>query len=93
MAHCIKQILYLPLILVTLAVQAQITDTAQHVTDSPSTQVSTNKYGDLLQDDPVYNPKYAWWKPAIRVVASDVFNWALARYVYKFDWPATSISD
>src|SRR6188472_1468042 len=53
----------------------------------------TNKYGDLLNDDPEYNPRYAWWKPAIRVVSADAFNWAVAKYVYKFDWPATSVSD
>ncbi len=49
-------------------------------------------YGDLLNDDPAYNPKYAWWKPAVRVLAADVFNWALARYVYKFDWAVVSPS-
>jgi hypothetical protein len=53
----------------------------------------TNKYGNLLNDDPEYNPRYAWWIPAIRVVAADAFNWAVAKYVYKFDWPATSVSD
>jgi len=52
-----------------------------------------NKYGDLLDDDPVYNSKYAWWKPAIRVLAADVFNWAIARYVYKFDWAKVGPAD
>src|SRR5258706_6665661 len=45
-----------------------------------------NMYGDLLNDDPFYNPEDVWWKPAIRVLTSDLFNWAVARYVYKFDW-------
>lgn len=49
-----------------------------------------NMYGDLLDDDPVYNPKYAWWKPATRVIASEVFNWADARYVYNFEWARVS---
>ena len=62
-------------------------------TNDSTPVIQTNKYGDLLNDDPFYNPKYAWWKPAIRVVAADAFNWALAKYFYKFDWPATSIAD
>jgi hypothetical protein len=49
-----------------------------------------NMYGDLLDDDPVYNPKYPWWKPATRVLAADVFNWAVARYLYKADWARIS---
>ena len=52
-----------------------------------------NMYGDLLNDDPIYNPKAVWWKPAIRVLTSDLFNWAVARYVYKFDWARVSTSD
>ncbi len=47
-------------------------------------------YGELLDDDPVYNPKYAWYKPALRVFAADVFNWSIARYAYKFDWAVVS---
>lgn len=49
-------------------------------------------YGDLLQDDPYYNPKYAWWKPAARVLAADVFNWAVARYGYNFEWARVNAS-
>src|SRR4051812_48342750 len=40
-----------------------------------------NMYGDLLNDDPAYNPRYAWWKPALRVVAADVLTWGADRYV------------
>ncbi|MFL5807996.1 MAG: DUF3943 domain-containing protein [Flavisolibacter sp.] len=49
-------------------------------------QLLYNKYGDLLNDDPQYNPRYPWWRPALRVVASNIINWSLDRYVYKFDW-------
>jgi hypothetical protein len=63
------------------------------VLQTDTTIIQTNKYGDLLNDDPAYNPKYKWWIPATRVVAADAFNWAVAKYVYKFDWPATSVSD
>lgn len=52
-----------------------------------------NKYGDLLHDDPVYNPRYAAWKPALRVLSADLFNWALARYYFKFDWAKVGPAD
>lgn len=52
-----------------------------------------NKYGDLLNDDPLYNPRSAWWKPAVRVLASDVFNWAVARYAFKYDWAKVTPTD
>ncbi len=29
-----------------------------------------NSYGDLLNDDPKYNKKSTWWKPALGVVRS-----------------------
>src|SRR5881275_347639 len=40
----------------------------------------------LLHDDPAYNPKYAWWIPAVRVVMADVTTWAVDHYVFKYDW-------
>jgi hypothetical protein len=52
-----------------------------------------NKYGDLLYDDPVYNPRYAAWKPALRVLSADVFNWGLARYFFKYDWAKVNTAD
>ncbi|MFL5773061.1 MAG: DUF3943 domain-containing protein [Flavisolibacter sp.] len=52
-----------------------------------------NKYGDLLNDDPAYNPKSPWYIPAVRVLSTDVFNWAVARYVYKFDWTSSGPKD
>ena len=79
--------------------KAQVTDTLliQPVPDStlpqPTDSSLYNKYGDLLNDDPVYNPKYVWWKPAVRVLATDVFNWAVARYVFKFDWAKVTPTD
>src|SRR5437763_8885578 len=45
-----------------------------------------NMYGDLLNDDPRYNPRYPWWRPAIRVVFADVFTWAIDRYVMDADY-------
>ena len=50
------------------------------------------KYGTLLNDDPIYNPKYPWWRPAARVVSANVFNWALDRYVFNYEWSRISPS-
>src|SRR5579863_8237375 len=33
----------------------------------------TNRYGDLLDDDSLYNKKYPWWKPALGVLGTNVF--------------------
>ena len=69
------------------------TQQAFAATDVRYDTVPHNMYGDLLDDDLAFNPKAPWWKPAIRIVTSNVFNWAVARYVYKFDWARVSISD
>src|ERR1051326_4208975 len=52
-----------------------------------------NVYGDLLNDDPQYNRRYKWYIPATRVITTDVLNWATAKYIFNYNWPATSISD
>ncbi len=51
-----------------------------------------NMYGDLLNDDPVYNKRYPVWIPASRVVLTNVVNWGMVRYVYKYDWARISPS-
>jgi hypothetical protein len=60
--------------------------------DSFQTKPLVNKYGDLLNDDPNYNPKYAWWKPAGRVLLTDVTNWAMDRYIFNYEWARISPS-
>lgn len=81
---------------------AQATDTAsfaplsyklQSKIDTIPNQPLYNMYGDLLDDDPVYNPRYPRWEPAVRVLAANLFSWAVARYVYKFDWAKVSTKD
>ncbi len=57
---------------------------------SPDTR-PRNKYGGLLNDDPVYNPTYAWWKPAVRVFTTNAFSWATDRYIFNEDWARISI--
>jgi hypothetical protein len=45
-----------------------------------------NMYGDLLNDDPLYNLKYPWWKPASRVLATNVLLLGIDRYIFNFDF-------
>src|SRR5882724_9795821 len=52
-----------------------------------------NVYGDLLNDDPQYNRRYKWYIPATRVITTNVLNWATAKYIFNYNWPASSISD
>ncbi|MDB5200876.1 MAG: hypothetical protein JWQ27_285 [Ferruginibacter sp.] len=49
-----------------------------------------NRYGDLLNDDPAYNPKYKWWVPALKVTTTNAFNLATSRYVFNYDWARVS---
>jgi hypothetical protein len=51
-----------------------------------------NKYGNLLHDDPLYNRKYPWWKPAGRVFFADLTNWAMDRYLFNYEWARISPS-
>jgi hypothetical protein len=50
-----------------------------------------NKYGDLLDDDPVYNKKYPVWEPATGVLGSAAFAWSISRYIYNADYARISI--
>jgi len=55
----------------------------------PADSSKYNRYGDLLEDDPAYNPRYPIWAPAARVFSADLFNWSVARFIYKYDWAKT----
>ena len=77
-------------------------DSASHMIDSTKRIAAVdsikhdsahNKYGDLLNDDPQYNPRYKWYIPATRVLTTNIFNWATAKYIFNYNWPASSISD
>jgi hypothetical protein len=74
----------------TIAIKA---DTISFVRDTELQSPSRNKYGDLLNDDTLYNFKYHWFTPSVRVLSANVFNWALARYGLKEDWASTGIED
>jgi len=43
-------------------------------------------YGDLLKDDPAYNPRYSVGRTLLRVTSTNVFNWALSRYAFNYEW-------
>ncbi len=55
--------------------------------------ISKNNFGDLLNDDSLYNKKRPVIEPAGRIIVANVVNWAIAKYVYKFDWPSNSVSN
>ena len=65
-----------------------IISSADSVTILPDTvdKRPRNAYGDLLNDDPRYNPRSSWLIPVLKVTASNVFGWAWSRYVTKEDW-------
>jgi hypothetical protein len=45
-----------------------------------------NKYGDLLNDDIKYNPKYPLWKPAVEVFGVNLFTWSVDRFLLNADF-------
>lgn len=49
-----------------------------------------NAYGDLLNDDPQYNPRSHWTVPLLRVTTANVFGWAWLRYVAKASYTKIS---
>jgi hypothetical protein len=69
-----------------------IIPSADSVTILPDTvdKRPRNAYGDLLDDDPRYNPRSSWLIPVLRVTTSNIFGWAWSRYVQKADWAKIS---
>jgi hypothetical protein len=55
-----------------------------------STKAGRNLYGDLLEDDKVYNKVYPIWKPAIEVIAINNATWMIDRYILNYDWARVS---
>ncbi len=45
-----------------------------------------NKYGDLKDDDPEYNPKRPWWLVALKVTGANVVTTTADRYVLRYDY-------
>jgi len=88
-----KRLLF-PLFLLLLACPGIAQDTSTNkkpaLDDSVHHDSMHDMYGDLLNDDPVYNKKYPWYLPASRVVLTNVASWAVTRYVYNFEWARIS---
>jgi len=59
----------------------------------PSPKPLYNKYGDLLNDDPAYNKKSSWIVPTLRVLSANIFNYAIDKYLFKFDWVSSGPKD
>lgn len=66
--------------------------------DSVRLQIDTadrrprNAYGDLMDDDPIYNRRYSAALVLARVTNSNVFGWAYTRYVMKEEWAEISLN-
>ncbi len=62
-----------------------------HIYDTSIDSRPHNKYGDLLNDDPVYNPRHHWYIPAAKVIAADGINFAANRYLFHYDFSYISL--
>jgi hypothetical protein len=58
-----------------------------------SSQPRYNHYGDLLNDDPVYNKKAPVAAVSLRVLSANAFNYAFARWLFKYDWVSSGPKD
>ena len=47
-------------------------------------------HGNLLRDDPLYNPRYSVASALVRVTTANAFNWALSRYYFNYEWAEIS---
>ncbi|MFC6998831.1 DUF3943 domain-containing protein [Rufibacter roseus] len=51
-----------------------------------------NKYGDLLNDDPEYNPRQPLWKPAVQVLGVNAVFMGFNKFVTKQEYANVSLS-
>ncbi len=56
------------------------------LSDSPRTKRKHNMYGNLTDDDTLYNRKYPIWIPTIEVIGVNGLIWSIDRYVFNFDY-------
>jgi len=62
------------------------TSLADTINTSLTDTMKYNMYGDLLNDDPLYNKKSPLWFAALRVTASNVSTLLIDRYILNFDF-------
>lgn len=63
-----------------------ITPLPDTINTSLTDTMKYNMYGDLLNDDPIYNAKLPIWKPAVQIVIQEVILNLVDHYVMHFDW-------
>ena len=51
-----------------------------------------NKYGDLLNDDSLYNKRNNLWVPISETFAANVFVWSMDRYLLNEDFAKVGLS-
>ena len=54
-------------------------------TSTPDT-MKYNMYGDLLNDNPLYNQKSSLWMVALRVTLANVTTFAIDRYIFNYEF-------
>jgi hypothetical protein len=85
---------YATVLMTSLNATAQNPDSSgNHTTQDSLGRPMFNMYGDLLNDDPAYNPRYPWWQTGIRIITTNVASWAMNRYIFKVDWTSSGIND
>ena len=87
-------------LLITNELTAQQPDTTKAVSVISSDTIAVlvdisdkrprNAYGDLLDDDPNYNPRSSFVVPLLRVTTANLFGWAWVRYVAKASYAKVS---
>ena len=92
-----KTIIFFFVLLISVFASGQVdtlrADTVFAVTSTHDSIVDLrprSKHGNLLKDDPLYNPRYSISSALARVTLANVYNWAISRYLFKFEWAEIS---
>jgi len=72
----------------TLRKDSVVAVTSTH--DSVGDLRPRGKHGNLLTDDPLYNPRYSVSSALLRVTLANAYNWAISRYLFKYEWAEIS---
>ncbi len=64
----------------------QLTPHFLSIADTPKHSHHRNMYGNLTDDDTLYNKKYPLWIPISEIVGTNGLIWALDRYAFNYDY-------